>query len=162
MKPLKEADIFDAYKRAVGRLVTDYGEITDMVKDNLKEIIKTHQTADLESVQTALLETRKLILDLFKKKKTGEITLGAYDAEYVRLSARVIELEEMEKAIKSEDLKNQLNRQRLEETFNILSEEDVDITEESTMRGLLECIIVKCKHALEFQFKCGVDITETV
>ena len=58
---------------------------------------------------------------------------------------------ETEKAIKSEDLKNQLNHQRLEEAFRILSEKDIDITEESTMRQLL-------RHHRERQARSGISI----
>ena len=51
MKPLKETDILDAYKRAVGRLLGDAGEILEIVKAATKEGLDLPDTQSLDNIE---------------------------------------------------------------------------------------------------------------
>ncbi len=162
MKPIKEQDILDAFKRAVQRLVGDFSEIVQVVKETAEEELKSQQTSNLTAIEDELVEQRKAVLELFKKKRAGEISPTEYDRKYAEYSARIIELESAADTAKSEELQKQLTQSRLERVYELLDNIGTDYTDEGVMRTLIDCIKVEGKHDIEFQFKCGVDIHETI
>ena len=162
MKPLKETDIYIAYKRAVERLLGDFGEIITAVKKNTAEELRCKPVGDLETIDEELFETRKAVLELFKKKRNGTVTTAEYDEKYVSYSQRILELEMAADAAKNADIQNQLAQKRLDEVFAILDDEKTDYMDDGIMRSMLDCIKVEGKHALEFQFKCGINVRETI
>lgn len=162
MKPLKETDIYNAYKRAVERLIGDFGEIITAVKKNTAEELRCKPMGDLETIEEELFETRKAVLELFKKKRNGTVTTAEYDEKYVSYSQRILELEMAADAAKNADIQNQLAQKRLDEVFAILDDEKTDYMDDGIMRSMLDCIKVEGKHALEFQFKCGINVRETI
>ena len=103
MKPIKEQDIPDAFKRAVQRLVGDFSEIVQVVRETAEEELKSQQTSNLTAIEDELVEQRKAVLELFKKKRAGEISPTEYDRKYAEYSARIIELESAADTAKSED-----------------------------------------------------------
>lgn len=85
-----------------------------------------------------------------------------YDRKYAEYSARIIELESAADTAKSEELQKQLTQSRLERVYELLDNIGTDYTDEGVMRTLIDGIKVEGKHDIEFQFKCGVDIHETI
>lgn len=162
MKPIKEQDILDAFKRAVQRLVGDFSEIVQVVRETAEEELKSQQTSNLTAIEDELVEQRKAVIELFKKKRAGEISPTEYDRKYAEYSARIIELESAADTAKSEELQKQLTQSRLERVYDLLDNIGTDYTDEGVMRTLIDCIKVEGKHDIEFQFKCGVDIHETI
>ena len=77
-------------------------------------------------------------------------------------SQRILELEMAADAAKNADIQNQLAQKRLDEVFAILDDEKTDYMDDGIMRSMLDCIKVEGKHALEFQFKCGINVRETI
>lgn len=152
----------DAFKRAVQRLVGDFSEIVQVVRETAEEELKSQQTSNLTVIEDELVEQRKAVLELFKKKKAGEISPTEYDRKYAEYSARIIELESVADTAKSEELQKQLTQSRLERVYDLLDNIGTDYTDEGVMRTLIDCIKVEGKHDIEFQFKCGVDIHETI
>ena len=59
--------------------------------------------SDLTAIEDELVEQRKAVLELFKKKRAGEISPTEYDRKYAEYSARIIELESAADTAKSED-----------------------------------------------------------
>ena len=118
--------------------------------------------SNLTAIEDELVEQRKAVLELFKKKRAGEISPTEYDRKYAEYSARIIELESAADTAKSEELQKQLTQSRLERVYDLLDNIGTDYTDEGVMRTLIDCIKVEGKHDIEFQFKCGVDIHETI
>lgn len=162
MKPLKEADICSAYKRAIDGMIGSYSDIVATVKRSIEEEMKNKQTTDSSNVEEELLMIRKDVIELFKKKRSGEITSNEYESEYARYSEKIIELEKTLEDTKSIEVQNQLLKTRLEKAFEILDSKEIDYMEDNVMRALLDCIKVEGKHSLEFQFKCGINIRENI
>lgn len=162
MKPIKEADIFDAYARAVGRLVGDYRTIVQVVRETAEEELKRQQTSELTSIEDELMEKRKAVLQLFRQKRNGEIGPTEYESKYAEYSTRILELETAADNAKREELQKQLTQSRLARVYDLLDNIGTDYTEDGVMRAIIDCIKVEGKHDIEFQFKCGVNIHETL
>lgn len=160
MLPLKEDDVLEAYKRAVTRFSGDLADVLDVVKETINEELKAENIADLTPVQERLTETRKQIMELFKDKKAGAITVDEYNQKYDELSMVIRELEEEEKNLTNVNTNDHIRKEQLKEINRILSDETVDLFEPQTMRALLDCIKVVNKHTIEFQFKCNLIIQE--
>ncbi len=162
MKPIKETDIYQAYKRAVERLVGDFSDVITMLKKTATEELQGKPVGDLNAIEGELLETRQVVLDLFKKKRNGELSTAEYEKKYATYSERILELEKEADAAKNADMQNQLAQKRLGEVFAILDDEKTDYMDDGIMRALIDCIKVGGKHDLEFQFKCGINVHETI
>ncbi len=160
MKPLKETDILDAYKRAVGRLLGDAGEILEIVKAATKEGLDLPDTQSLDNIEEKLIRTRKKVLELFKDKRDGNIPLAEYETRYADLSNQIVELERQESEVKVRNIESQLAQKRLDDALALLSNPRVDYMDDTVIRHIVDVIKVNGKHELEFQFKCGVDIKE--
>lgn len=160
MLPLKEDDVLEAYKRVVTRFSGDLADVLDVVKESINEELKAENNEDLTPVQERLTETRKQIMELFKDKKAGAITVDEYNQKYDELSMVVRELEEEEKNLTNVNTNDHIRKEQLKGINRILSDETVDLFEPQTMRALLDCIKVVNKHTIEFQFKCDLIIQE--
>ena len=162
MKPLKETDIYQAYKCAVERLVGDFSDVIMMLKKTATEELQGKPVGDLNAIEGELLETRQVVLDLFKKKRNGELSTAEYEEKYATYSERILELEKVADEAKNADMQNQLAQKRLGEVFAILDKGKNDYMEDNIMRTLLDCIKAEGKHDIEFQFKCGINVHETI
>ena len=160
LKPIKETDVLAAYRRAVQKLIGDYAETIEIVRESLESLKETSQSTELNAIQDELAATQQRILDLFKQKREGLINDYEYEREYAKLSEKVLKLSEQEKTAKEQDVGKQMSVQRIEQAIQLLGSDEVDCTEPSIMRIVLDCIKVINSDALEFQFKCGVSITE--
>ena len=149
-----------AYRRAVQKLIGDYAETIEIVRESLESLKETSQSTELNAIQDELAATQQRILDLFKQKREGLINDYEYEREYAKLSEKVLKLSEQEKTAKEQDVGKQMSVQRIEQAIQLLGSDEVDCTEPSIMRIVLDCIKVINSDALEFQFKCGVSITE--
>ena len=162
IKPLKEDDIYAAYERAIERLVGDASDIIEIVKQSTKEGLQVDEPDDIEEVRDALMQVRKEVLDLFKARKDGSVASGEYEKKYGDYSRTIIELEEREKSINEQNLQSQLVQRKLDEAYELLVNANENRLDREVMRKMVDVIKVNGKHELEFQFKCGVNIVETV
>ena len=162
IKPLKEDDIYAAYERAIERLVGDASDIIEIVKQSTKEGLQVDEPDDIEEVRDALMQVRKEVLDLFKARKDGSVASGEYEKKYEDYSRTIIELEEREKSINEQNLQSQLVQRKLDEAYELLVNANENRLDREVMRKMVDVIKVNGKHELEFQFKCGVNIVETV
>lgn len=162
MKPLKEQEIYAAYERAIGKLLGDSSGIIEIIRQATEEGLKVEITEDLEAIRKELMEARKEVLELFKAKRDGEVTSEQYEYSYAEFSRKIIELEEREKEVNEQNLQSQLAQRRLKEAHELLTNTDANRIDVDVMRKLVDVIKVNSKHEIEFQFKCGVDITETL
>lgn len=162
MKPLKEEDIYAAYGRAVQRLIGDTSGIIDIVKQATTEGLQAERNTDIDEVRDELMKARKDVLDLFRAHRDGEVSSEEYDRKYAEYSQIIIDLEEREKIANEKNLQSQLAQRRLDEAYALLENASAGGLDKDVMRKLLDVIKVNSKHELEFQFKCGVDIIETI
>lgn len=160
--PIKETAIYEAYKKAVAQLMGSKDEVVDMVMQNVIDELRGENTESLDKIRDELVELRKGVLELFQKKRRGEVNQKEYDAEYGRLCVRILELEEDENFAKVNVTESQLKAKRLEDAQTLLMGAEKEITDEQIMQTLLACIKVNGKHELEFQFKSGVNIIQKI
>ena len=162
MRPIKEEDINAAYERVVGRLLGDVAEIKAAVRKTIECEIKIERDADLTPIQRALDDAREKIHELFQKRRKNEITIEEYNRLYKEYSAAVIDLQAKEKELQTVNIETQMNQQKLLSIIDALESNETDYNDCAIMRLLLDNIEVVGKHELEFQFKCGINITETI
>lgn len=162
MKPLKEDDVYAAYERAIERLIGDASEIIEIVRQSTQEGLQVNESDGIEEVREALMQARKEVLDLFKARKDGYISSSDYEKKYEEYSRTIIELEEREKVINEQNLQNQLAQRKLDEAYELLVNAGENRLDRDVMRKIVDVIKVNGKHELEFQFKCGVNIIESV
>lgn len=162
MRPLKEKDIYAAYERAVKRLLGETDGLMDMIKQATLEGMNIEQPEDIEEIRKALMQARKAVLDLFKAKRDGDMSLEEYERKYSEFSQQIVDLEEREKNVHVQNLQCQLAQKRLQDAYELIDEARSNCTDKDVMRKLLDAIKVISKHELEFQFNCGIDIKETV
>lgn len=162
MRPLKEKDIYAAYERAVKRLLGETDDLMEIVKQATLESMNIEKPEDIEEIRSALMQARKAVLDLFKAKRDGDVSMEEYEAKYAEYSQRIAELEEREKNVHAHNLQCQLAQKRLQEAYESIDDAKANCTDKDVMRKLLDAIKVIDKHELEFQFNCGIDIRETV
>ena len=162
MRPLKEKDIYAAYERAVKRLLGETDDLMEIVKHATLESMNIEKPEDIEEIRSALMQARKAVLDLFKAKRDGEVSMEEYEAKYAEYSQQIAELEEREKNVHAHNLQCQLAQKRLQEAYELIDDAKANCTDKDVMRKLLDAIKVIDKHELEFQFNCGIDIRETV
>ena len=162
MRPIKEEDINAAYERVVGRLLGDVAEIKAAVRKTIECEIKIERDADLTPIQRALDDAREKIHELFQKRRKNEITIEEYNRLYKEYSAAVIDLQAKEKELQTVNIETQMNQQKLLSIIDALESNETDYNDCAIMRLLLDNIKVVGKHELEFQFKCGINITETI
>ena len=162
MRPLKEKDIYAAYERAVKRLLGETDDLMEIVKQATLESMNIEKPEDVEEIRSALMQARKAVLDLFKAKRDGDVSMEEYEAKYAEYSQQIAELEEREKNVHAHNLQCQLAQKRLQEAYELIDDAKANCTDKDVMRKLLDAIKVIDKHELEFQFNCGIDIRETV
>lgn len=162
MRPLKEKDIYAAYERAVKRLLGETDDLMEIVKQATLESMNIEKPEDIEEIRSALMQARKAVLDLFKAKRDGDVSMEEYEAKYAEYSQQIAELEEREKNVHAHNLQCQLAQKRLQEAYELIDDAKANCTDKDVMRKLLDAIKVIDKHELEFQFNCGIDIRETV
>ena len=162
MRPLKEKDIYAAYERAVKRLLGETDDLMEIVKQATLESMNIEKPEDIEEIRSALMQARKAVLDLFKAKRDGDVSMEEYEAKYAEYSQQIAELEEREKNVHAHNLQCQLAQKRLQEAYELIDDAKANCTDKDVMRKLLDAIKVLDKHELEFQFNCGIDIRETV
>lgn len=162
MRPLKEKEIYAAYERAVKRLLGETNDLMEIVKQATLEGMNIKKTEDIEEIRSALMQARKAVLDLFKAKRDGDVSMEEYEVKYAEYSQQIAELEEREKNVHAHNLQCQLAQKRLQEAYELIDDAKANCTDKDVMRKLLDAIKVIDKHELEFQFNCGIDIRETV
>lgn len=162
MRPLKEKEIYAAYERAVKRLLGETNDLMEIVKQATLEGMNIKKPEDIEEIRSALMQARKAVLDLFKAKRDGDVSMEEYEVKYAEYSQQIAELEEREKNVHAHNLQCQLAQKRLQEAYESIDDAKANCTDKDVMRKLLDAIKVIDKHELEFQFNCGIDIRETV
>lgn len=160
VRAIKELDIDKAYERAVKRLLGDMSEVVDMVKKNIEAEVNVGENGNLAPVQTRIEEIQEEIHDIFRKRRNWEISKEEYNSRYAALSEEYSELHEKELELKDADVQKQMTQKRLLEIADALGSEETDFTDDTIKRLLLDCIKVVSKNEIEFQFKCGVTLTE--
>ena len=162
MKPLKEIDIYDGYRRAVNELLGDAKELMTTIKNNIEEEFKASPKTEMEETTEKIHNKQEQIIRLFRQKRNGEIDDEYYTNEYARLSKEIIELQAEEQKLKDLTTKAAIEEQRLSDILAILNEGEIQYMDNDIMRKLIDVIRVIDKHTIEFQFKCGVNIAEKI
>ena len=162
MRPLKDKEIYADYERAVKRLLGETNDLMEIVKQATLEGMNIKKPEDIEEIRSALMQARKAVLDLFKAKRDGDVSMEEYEVKYAEYSQQIAELEEREKNVHAHNLQCQLAQKRLQEAYELIDDAKANCTDKDVMRKLLDAIKVIDKHELEFQFNCGIDIRETV
>jgi hypothetical protein len=162
MLPLKETDIYDAYRRVVVQLSGELSKVTQMVKDNIESELSTNISQSISEGEEKIAKMQEEILELFKRKRDGIISPYEYDIQYKKLSEKLIELQAQQSKLQEENFASQLKMQRLKGITELLADNKVEITDETVMKNLLENIKVINKHEIEFQFKCGIKALERI
>ncbi len=160
MKPLKEDDLIEAYKRVVVKFQKEFEEVIEITKESITEIFADDGYKDIEPVQEELAKIRKEIMELFRNKKAGAISQEEYNEEFKRLSDRAKKLEKQEETLNNENIEIQIHKHKLKNLIEFVENKSVDILEPDEMKNLLDGIKVIDKHHVEFQFKCDIKITE--
>lgn len=162
MLPIKEEDIDKAYRRAVERLLGNVTEVKAAVKKIIDDEIKIDCDANLTPIQQAIEKAQKSILELFQRRRRNEVSMVEYESEYAELSERITELQKRETELKTANINSQITQMRLANIIDTIDGAETDYTDTRIMRLWLNCIKVNGKHELEFQFKCGINITEQI
>ena len=162
MLPLKETDIYDAYRRAVERLSGDLSALTQTVKGNIETELNNNLTQSVSDCEKEIAVMQQKVLDLFKSKRDGIISSQEYDTQHKKLSEKIIEFQKQQTKLQEKNFAAQLKRQRLKNITELLADNKVEITDETVMRSLLENIKVVGKHEIEIQFKCGIKVMESI
>ncbi|MDY6394746.1 MAG: recombinase family protein [Bacteroidales bacterium] len=162
MKPLREIDVVDAYKRVIKTHGGDLQEILDILKENINEEIGLTEKDEEFDLDAEILKKQQRILELYRLKATNQIGQEQYEEEFQHLSKDVITLQESKSEIEKKNLQNRLAISNLRAISEQLTNGEMDITDIGNMKNLLNCIRVINKHEIEFQFKCGLNIKEAV
>lgn len=162
MKPIKEADIIDAYKRVCNRLSGDLKDVVDIVKESIGNELNNSKIEDLTHLDGELDKLRNKVLKLFRKKSNNEISKDEYDKKYEELCSKIKSLETEAESIKNKNSITQINAERYKEIMEVLNNDSIDYTTPEIMKKLISEIKVSNKHTLEFMFACGVTITEKI
>lgn len=162
MKPLKEIDIYDGYRRAVNELLGDAKELMAIIKSNIEEEFKASPKVELEKTTEEIQSRQEQIIKLFRQKRNGEIDDDKYTEKYARLSREIIELQAEEERLKTLTTQVAVEQQRQSDILAILNDGDTQYMDNEIMRKLIDTIRVIDKHTIEFQFKCGVNIAERI
>ncbi|MDD3383685.1 MAG: hypothetical protein PHX46_02605 [Bacilli bacterium] len=162
MLPIKETDIIEAYKRVIERFSGDLSELVEMVKETINSELNNDCSKNIEPIETKINNDRKLIMEIFQKKRNKEITDEYYNNEYIRLSEEIHSLEEDIEKKKSQNTNIQIKKEKMKIILDTLSKEKVDLYDQQIMRKLIEYIKAIDKHTLEFQFKCDLKIIEEI
>jgi len=162
MLPIKEDDLYKAYRNMIETLCADLPEVVSELRNLIEEELKNENIEDLEPVSAILTALRKEVIELFKKKNSKQVSVEYYQEEYNRLSAEINELQDKLNNANNLNIENQMSQDRLESIIKVLEDEGTNYNDPQVMRTLIESIVVKDKHTLEFQLSCGINIKETL
>lgn len=162
MLPIKEDDLYKAYSNVVETLCGDLPELVRELRNLIEEELKNENIEDLEPVSTKLTALRKEVIELFKKKNNKQVSVEYYQEEYTRLSNEINKLQDKLAMATNLNVEHQMNQDKLESILKVLEDEGTNYNDPQIMRTLIETIVVKDKHTLEFQLSCGINITETI
>ena len=94
MKAVKEEDIINLYLSVLKDLKENIDEIKDVVYKNVSEELTSSVITDVGVYEHQIKEKRKEIMEIFKKKNDGLITVKEYEEKYKALSEAIMKLEE--------------------------------------------------------------------
>lgn len=154
--------LYKAYSNVVETLCGDLPELVQELRNLIEEELKNENIEDLEPVSAKLTALRKEVIELFKKKNSKQVSVEYYQKEYNRLSIEINELQDKLAMATNVNVEHQMNQDKLEVILKVLEDEGTNYNDPQVMRPLIETIVVKDKHTLEFQLSCGINITETI
>lgn len=134
----------------------------DRVVKTITKEIKNERVRDLRFIQEELTNSRNEMLAMYKKKNNGSVTISEYNEAYARLSKRILELEEEEKEITNVNMLIQIEEEKMKKIMEILDNKETNLTYYYVIRTLIDKIKEIDEKTLEFQFTCGINITERI
>ena len=162
MLPIKEEDIYKAYGNAIETLCGDLSDVVEQVKKVIEEELKSENFEDLKPIEKELQDSRNNMMQLFKDKNAKKISEQEYAQKYEMLSNRITELDGRLKEMTNDNVAKQIHKEKLNDVLKVLTDEGSDYYDPQVIRTLLETIVVKDKNTLEFQLRCGLNITEKI
>lgn len=110
--------------------------------------------------QMRIKEIQTEIQRIFQNQRNWEISKEDYNRRYAELSEEYWQLYERELELKNENVQKQMSQKQLLEIADALGSANTDFTDNAVKRLLLDCINVISNKKIEFQFKCGITLTE--
>ncbi|MBQ6979548.1 MAG: recombinase family protein [Clostridia bacterium] len=162
MKPLKETDVIDAYKKAILENSGDIKNLLEIIKESIQEELTVTDSEMAVELNDEIIKRQKRILELYRLKGSNRISKEDYENEFKDLSKEITVLQEKQSEIEKENMRNKLTASKLQAINEQLDKGGVDITDIENMKNLLNCIRVINKHQIEFQFKCGLNVKEAI
>ncbi len=160
MLPIKEEDIYNAYKRAVNRVCGDLSDIVQITKESIEEELKSKYNENLDPISNELKSHRNAMMELFRKRNRGDITQEEYKKQYSIESDIIKNLTDKETQRILADTEMMIKMDKLEEIKTILDSND--LVSKTSIRLLVDSIVVQDKNTMKFIFKCGQSIIEKI
>lgn len=157
MKAVKEEDIIALYLSVLDDLKDDIVGAKKMVLKNIEEILTESSITDTTVYDEEIKCTRKEIMELFKMKNEGIITVKEYEEKYKKLSSNIMKLEEL---ILKANNDNAMTNQNNERFKRIKKYVDSTLTtyDDGMLRNIVNTIKVISQKELEFQLIGGINI----
>ena len=159
MKAVKEEDIINLYLSILKDLKENIDEIKDVVYKNVSEELTSSVITDVGVYEHQIKEKRKEIMEIFKKKNDGLITVKEYEEKYKTISEAIMKLEEKILEVNAENASLKNTKARLSKIKEVIDGTLVSY-DDGSFRIIVDTIKVISQKELEFQLSCGINITK--
>ena len=159
MKAVKEEDIINLYLSILKDLKENIDEIKDVVYKNVSEELTSSVITDVGVYEHQIKEKRKEIIEIFKKKNDGLITVKEYEEKYKTISEAIMKLEEKILEVNAENANLKNTKARLSKIKEVIDGTLVSY-DDGSFRIIVDTIKVISQKELEFQLSCGINITK--
>ena len=126
---------------------------------NVSEELTSSVITDVGVYEHQIKEKRKEIMEIFKKKNDGLITVKEYEEKYKNISEAIMKLEEKILEVNAENANLKNTKARLSKIKEVIDGTLVSY-DDGSFRIIVDTIKVISQKELEFQLSCGINITK--
>lgn len=149
-------------RKAINEFVGDMSQIKEILKENVTSTLSEKDDNRGEQILLRMQALQAEMIDINRKKRTGEIAYELYIAKAQEIADEVEKLEREQKEIQSKENDRLAETKRLKDILEVINEmHPTDEFDGEMFRRLIDNVIVK-GNQLTFNFKVGIVKTATI
>lgn len=157
-----EDDIEKAFQMVLNELVGDMGSIKEILQKNVVEALGERDCNSGEQVLMQIQCLQTEMIDINRKKRSGEIAYETYVTRAREIADQVEVLEKQQREIRAAEDNRITETKRIKDILETINEvRPTDEFDGEIFRRLIDNVIIKDKR-LTFNFKVGISKSTTI
>ena len=162
-KPISEEALERAFVRAMNGLIENREEILDELQSAVVTQMSDSCESEVAAVDTEIQNIQNRIVDLLMDKNGGRLTEKDYERQTQLLKFQIDELNLKKEVMLNEQGKIQLAEYRADAVCDLLQTGKIlDEFDKTIFKSLVRQIKVVGDKKVEFEFECGIKVTESL